>query len=296
MKSRVFLRPSIAIVFGFLGALVARAGTPPEVYQVVGEYFLIVAFLAFTTLGFILPDVLELAGRAGLNVLAGQIAEIIANRRRVSGIRFGRKDSAKQKVDELGAVVDTSVLIDGRVMDVVMAGFIPGKLIILPSVISELHTLADNYDEIKRGKGRRGLDVLRTIQKSKKVKVQIVRKDEGLGGADEKLVLYAKKTKSRLMTVDFNLIKVAKVQGVQVLNINELANALKTAVLPNDRLDVMITAKGRENDQGVAYLGDGTMVVVEDGAGFTGKHVAVVVKKVLQTNAGKMIFAKRVGK
>jgi len=295
MKSRVFFRPSIAIVFGFIGAFVARAGTPPEVYAIVGEYFLIVAFLAFTTLGFILPDVLELAGRAGLNVLAGQLAELIASRRRVSGIRFGRSHR-KTKVIEPGVVVDTSVLIDGRIAEVVSAGFIMGKFVVLPSVISELHILADNYDEIKRGKGRRGLDVLREIQKSKKVKVEIVKKDEGEGGADEKLVYWAKKTKSRLMTVDFNLIKVAKVQGVVVLNINELANALKTAVLPNDKLDVLVSAKGREKDQGVAYLGDGTMVVVEDGAGYTGQHVSVVVKKVLQTNAGKMIFARRVEK
>lgn len=292
MRSKVFLRPSIAIVFGFIGAYVARGGTPPEIFAIVGDYFLIVAFLSFATLGFILPDVLELAGRAGINALARQIAELIPDPRRVSSLRF-RKKSTKMKHEDPGIVVDTSALIDGRVFDVVKSGFMWGKFVILPSVISELHKLSDSYDEIKRGRGRRGLDVLRELQKSKNVKVELIKKDEGNGGADEKLVEWAKKTKSKLMTVDFNLAKVAKVRGVEILNINELANALKTSVLPNDRLEVLVSAKGREKGQGVGYLGDGTMVVVEDGVEFTGKNVAVKVKKVIQTNAGKMIFAKR---
>jgi len=163
----------------------------------------------------------------------------------------------------------------------------------LPAVVTELHKLSDSYDEIKRGKGRRGLDILREIQKSKKVKVEIVKKDNGVGSVDEKLVTYSDKTKSKLLTVDFNLIKVAKVQGVGVLNINELANALKTSVLPNDELDILISAKGKEKEQGVGYLGDGTMVVVGGGASFTGKNVHGLVKKVIQTNAGKMIFARK---
>lgn len=292
MKPKFFLRPSIAIVFGFVGAYVARGGTPPEIFAIVGEYFLIVAFLSFATLGFILPDVLELAGKAGINALAKQLAELIPDPRRVSGLRFRRK-VAKVKRDEFGIVLDTSALIDGRIFDVVKSGFMSGKFVVLPSVISELHKLSDSYDEIKRGRGRRGLDVLREIQKTKGVKVELVKKDEGAGGADEKLVEWAKKTKSKLMTVDFNLAKVAKVRGIAVLNINELANALKTSVLPNDSLDIMISAKGREKDQGVGYLGDGTMVVVENGVDFTGKNVSVKVKKVIQTNAGKMIFAKK---
>ncbi len=292
MKANIFLRPSVAIVFGFIGAYVARGGTPPEIFAVVGDYFLVVAFLAFATLGFILPDVLELAGRAGINALARQIAEMIPDPRKVSGIRFRRR-KGRTKPTEGGIVVDTSVLIDGRVFDVVSSGFVWTKFIVLRAVIAELHKLADSYDEIKRGKGRRGLDVLREIQKSKMVKVEIVKKDSGEGGVDEKLVEYARRTKSRLLTVDFNLIKVAKLQGVVVLNINELANALKTSVLPNDTLEVMVSAKGKEKGQGVGYLGDGTMVVVEDGAGETGENVRVLVKKVIQTNAGKMIFARK---
>lgn len=292
MRSKVFLRPSIAIVFGFVGAYIARGGTPPEIFAIVGDYFLIVAFLSFATLGFILPDVLELAGRAGINALARQIAELIPDPRRVSGLRFRRR-STKVKKEEPGIVLDTSALIDGRIFDVVKSSFMWGRFVVLPSVITELHKLSDSYDEIKRGRGRRGLDVLRELQKSKNVKVELIKKDEGNGGADEKLVEWARKTKSKLMTVDFNLAKVAKVRGVEILNINELANALKTSVLPNDTLEVLVSAKGREKGQGVGYLGDGTMVVVEDGVEFTGKNVAVKVKKVIQTNAGKMIFAKR---
>lgn len=293
MKSKVFLRPSIAIVFGFIGAYVARGGTPPEIFAIVGEYFIIVAFLSFATLGFILPDVLELAGRAGINALAKQLAELIPDPRRVSNLRIRRRVSKSKKSEEAPIVVDTSALIDGRVLDVVKSGFMWGKFIVLPSVVSELHKLADNYDEIKRGKGRRGLDVLRELQRTKGIKIELIKRDEGVGGTDEKLVDYAKKIKSKLMTVDFNLAKVAKVRGVDILNINELANALKTAVLPNDTLNILISAKGKEKGQGVGYLGDGTMVVVEDGEGSTGKNVSVKVKKVIQTNAGKMIFAKR---
>lgn len=293
-KYRVFFRPSIAIVFGFIGAYVARGGTPPEIFAVVGDYFLIVAFLAFATLGFILPDVIELAGKAGINALAKQISERFPDPRRVSSLRFSRRKSTKTRQHELpGILLDTSVLIDGRIVDIVQSGFLWGKFTVLPSVVVELHKLSDSFDEIKRGRGRRGLDVLREIQKARKVKVEMVRKDEGEGGADEKLVEYAKKKKAKLMTLDFNLMKVAKVRGVETMNINELANALKTSVLPNDRLNVLVSAKGREKGQGVAYLGDGTMIVVEDGVNFTGKNVAVKVKKVIQTNAGKMIFAKR---
>lgn len=290
MRPKVFLRPSIAIVFGFIGAYVARGGTPPEIFAVVGDYFLIIAFLAFATLGFILPDVLELAGRAGIRALALQIAELIPDPRRVSSIRFRRKSSRIKRFRD-SMVVDTSVLIDGRVFDIVKSGFMAGRFVILPSVISELHRLSDSYDEIKRGRGRRGLDVLRELQKTRSVQVELLKREEGGASVDDKLVEFAKQAGAKLMTVDFNLLKVAKVRGVEVLNINELANALKTSVLPNDTLTILVSAKGKEKGQGVGYLGDGTMVVVEGGARYTGQSTLIVVKKVIQTNAGKMIFA-----
>lgn len=292
MNFKFLFRPSIAIVFGFIGVFIARSATPPQIFAVTGEYFLLIAFLTFATFGFLLPDIVELAGKAGLAVLARQIADRIPNPRNVSRINFRRKVKVQKKAENL-VVIDTSVLIDGRLLEIARSGFLVGKLLIIPSVLSELQRLADNADEMKRSKGRRGLDILRSIQKLKVVKVEVLKHEPVVAAVDTKLVETAKKYSARLMTVDFNLNKVSKVRGVEVLNINELANALKTSVLPNEHLTILISAKGRENNQGVGYLPDGTMVVVEDGYMYKGRSTDVVVKKVIQTNAGKMIFARR---
>ncbi len=290
MKFKFLFRPSIAIVFGFVGVFMARSATPPQIFAVTGEYFLLIAFLTFATFGFMLPDILELAGKAGLSVLARQIADRIPDPRNVSRIKFRRRTKVP-KQDNL-IVVDTSVLIDGRLLEIIRSGFLVGKLLVIPSVLLELQRLADNVDDMKRTKGRRGLDVLRAIQKLKTVKVEVLKNEPGVAAVDTKLIEMAKKYNAKLMTVDFNLNKVSKVRGIEVLNINELANALKTSVLPNERLRVLISARGKEDQQGVGYLGDGTMVVVEDGYSSKGMSVDVLVKKVIQTNAGKMIFAK----
>lgn len=291
MKLKFLFRPSIAIVFGFIGVFVAKSATPPQIFAVTGEYFLLIAFLTFATFGFLLPDIIELAGKAGLAVLARQIADRIPNPRNVSRINFRRKVKVQKKAENL-VVVDTSVLIDGRLLEIARSGFLVGKLLIIPSVLSELQRLADNGDDMKRTKGRRGLDVLRAIQKLKTVKVEVLKHEPEVVAVDTKLVETAKKYSAKLMTVDFNLNKVSKVRGVEVLNVNELANALKTSVLPNERLNILISARGKEDRQGVGYLPDGTMVVVEDGYMYKGRSADVLVKKVIQTNAGKMIFAK----
>lgn len=291
MNFKFLFRPSIAIVFGFIGVFVARSSTPSQIFAVTGDYFLLVAFLTFATLGFLLPDIVELAGKAGITVLARQIADRIPNPRNVSRIKFRRKIKAIKKAENL-IVVDTSVLIDGRLLEIVRSGFINGKLLIIPSVLLELQRLADNADDMKRAKGRRGLDVLRSIQKLKTVKVEVLKQESEALQVDTKLVETAKKYSAKLMTVDFNLNKVSRVRGVEVLNVNELANALKTSVLPNERLRLLISAKGKEDRQGVGYLSDGTMVVVENGHIYKGKTVDIVVLKVIATNAGKMVFAK----
>ncbi len=293
MKLKLFLRPSIAVVFGFIGLVVAKNGTPSEIFNITGSYFLVVAALGFGTLGFLLPDILELAGRAGIAALAKQIADRIPTPSRVSKMRFRRKPKLI-RVDENLIVVDTSALIDGRVLEVAKSGFLWGKLIISGGVLSELHNFADSADDIRRAKGRRGLDVLRELQKVKKLKVKIVRDmSEGLT-VDDSLVALSRKFKAKLMTQDFNLNKVGNVRGVEILNINELVNALKTPVLPQEVLEgITISEKGKEKGQGVGYLGDGTMIVVENGASLVGNKVNLVVRKVIQTNAGKMIFARR---
>lgn len=291
-RFKVLIRPSITIAFAFIGAFVARVVTPPEIFSVTGVYFVVIAGGAFGLLGFILPEVIEFMGKAGINVLARQIADRFPE---PSEIRFGRsskkKPSKKKYVNPI--VVDTSVLVDGRIIEVVKTGFLFGTFIIIPSVIDELHKLSDSSNDLKRGRGRLGLDKLAQLKKEKGIKVEILKTEPKDEEVDAKLVKMAKDVKGSLLTLDYNLNKVASVKGVKILNLNELANAVKTAVLPQDSLDIKVSAKGKEKNQGVGYLEDGTMVVVEDGAGFRGKSIRVKVQRVFQTAAGKMIFARK---
>lgn len=299
-KFKVFLRPTLAIVFGFIGVLIARSATPPEVFSFSARYlFILVAFVAFGILGFILPDILELAGRASVTALARQIASYLPSSspgRLVAGLSLRKKRKGTTRL-EVGKypnplLVDTSALIDGRLSDIVETGFLSGTLLVLPAVVKELHQLSDSADDLRRQRGRRGLDVLSTIQRSKKIKVVVLNTEPKETGVDDKLVRLAKQAGAKVITVDFNLNKVSHVRGVSVLNVNELANAVKTVVLPNERLNVKISTLGREKDQGIGYLKDGTMVVVEGGASMRGRRIAVNVVRVLQTVAGKMIFGK----
>jgi len=299
VKPKSFLRLALFIVFGFIGAYVARYGTPPEIFALTGGYFLLAAVLAFATLGFILPDVLELAGKAGIAVLARQIAEVIqrsaAPSLSVSRFPFRRRKNSDKDRYVNPLLVDTSSLIDGRILEVCQTGFLFGTLLVMPSVIDELHKLSDSADLLKRKKGRRGLDVLAKLKKERKVKLELLKSEPKEKEVDSKLVSLARKLKGKILTVDYNLNKVANIRGVSILNINELANALKAAVMPKDVLDIVVLEKGREKDQGVGYLADGTMVVVEKGAGLEGKSVQVEVQRVFQTVAGKMVFAKPIG-
>jgi uncharacterized protein YacL len=190
-------------------------------------------------------------------------------------------------------LLDTSVIIDGRIADIVAAGFMRGELVVPRFVLNELQFVADSSDSMRRSRGRRGLEVLKRLQKESPALVKIVADDPGGSQrVDEKLVLLAKKWNCPVLTNDFNLNKVASIQGVTVLNINELANAVKTVLLPGETLRIQIVQPGKENGQGVGYLEDGTMVVVEDGQDYLEKSIPVTVTKVLQTAAGRMIFAK----
>lgn len=190
-------------------------------------------------------------------------------------------------------ILDTSVIIDGRIADVCEAGFLDGIFIIPQFILQELQHVADSPDALKRGRGRRGLDVLHKIQKMAHITVKITDEDfPKIKEVDAKLVALAKVHDGKVITNDFNLNKVAELQGVTVLNINELANALKPVVLPGELLKIFVTKEGKEYNQGVAYLDDGTMVVVENGRKFIGKNAEVSVTSVLQTTAGRMIFSR----
>jgi len=190
-------------------------------------------------------------------------------------------------------IVDTSALIDGRISDVAMCGFLEGTLLVPKFVMNELHTLSDSQDSTKRIRGRRGLEILKKIQEDKKIVVRIVDKDYAqIEGVDNKIIKLAVDTKTSIITLDYNLNKVASVQNVPVLNVNELASALKPSVLPGEEIELFVLKEGKEPGQGVGYLDDGTMVVVEDGKGQIGHRIAVVVTSVLQKDSGRMIFGR----
>lgn len=190
-------------------------------------------------------------------------------------------------------ILDTSVIIDGRISDICRTGFIEGTLVIPEFVLKELRHIADSSDSLKRNRGRRGLDILNILQKDDSVNVVIETKDyDDSIEVDVKLLKLAKELNGKVLTNDFNLNKVAEFQGVDVLNINELANAVKPVVLPGEEMTVMIVKDGKESGQGLAYLDDGTMIVVEGGKKCIGDSVSVTVTSVLQTAAGRMIFAK----
>ena len=190
-------------------------------------------------------------------------------------------------------ILDTSVIIDGRIADICETGFLEGDFLVPQFILLELQHIADSADSMKRARGRRGLDILNRMQKLHQINVKIVENDfPKIREVDSKLVALGKQLDAKVVTNDFNLNKVAELQGVTVLNINELANAIKPLVLPGEPLRVFVIKEGKESNQGVAYLEDGTMVVVDNGRKLIGKNVNVTVTSVLQTTAGRMIFTK----
>ena len=202
-----------------------------------------------------------------------------------------------EKADDSGGgaasrILDTSVIIDGRISDICFSGFLEGELVVPRFVLNELQSIADSEDPLKRNRGRRGLDVLNALQRQDRVEVRIEELDfPELAAVDSKLVALAKALNLPVMTNDFNLNKIAELQGVRVLNINELANSLKPVVLPGESITLTLLKEGKESGQGVGYLDDGTMVVVEGGKRLIGREVETLVTSILQTPAGRMIFA-----
>lgn len=206
-----------------------------------------------------------------------------------------REETAQASAASKGApkVLDTSVIIDGRIKEILETGFLEGPIIVPSFVLDELRHISDSADLLRRNRGRRGLDILNAIQKDPKIEVRIheERVSEGME-VDTQLLKVAKRMGGKVVTNDYNLNKVAEFQGVPVLNINELANAVKPAVLPGEEMTVQVIKEGKEIGQGVGYLDDGTMIVVDGGKRFLGETIGVVVTSVLQTAAGRMIFAK----
>lgn len=266
---------------------------------------LIVAFLVVIPLREIRFEVVSTVVPIFLTIILGYLGFQVGFKKRDELVnlfsissRIGKKKGIEEeeheqlKVKEL-KILDTSVIIDGRIADICQTGFLDGTIVIPQFVLEELQHIADSSDVLKRNRGRRGLDILNRIQKELSMNVEIYEGDfEDIQEVDSKLVKLAKLTQGVVVTNDFNLNKVCELQKVSVLNINDLANAVKPVVLPGEELTVQVIKDGKEHNQGIAYLDDGTMIVVEDGRDYIGKKIEVLVTSVLQTSAGRMIFAK----
>ncbi|WP_163651653.1 PIN/TRAM domain-containing protein [Listeria sp. PSOL-1] len=236
-----------------------------------------------------------------LTLVLGYLGFQVGSRRRNDwGLLFNRtarkKALSEQKSEDTSyKILDTSVIIDGRIADILTTGFLSGTIVIPLFVLAELQHIADSSDTLKRTRGRRGLDILNRIQKEEGIQVEMYEGDfDDINEVDSKLVKLAKVTGGKVVTNDYNLNKVAEFQNVAVLNINDLANAVKPVVLPGETMNVFVVKDGKEHNQGIAYLDDGTMIVVDEGRKFINEIIDVEVTSVLQTSAGRMIFAKPV--
>jgi len=259
----------LGIIGAYLFSLVIKSSLPPSHTQ---SFLQLFVMLLMAYVGLIVG-----AGKGDLLNLAA-----------LGGI-FGGEKQAKRSYK----ILDTSVIIDGRIADIAETGFLDGTIVIPQFVLRELQLVADSADSLKRNRGRRGLDILQRIQKIATLSVQIVEDDfPSVREVDLKLIELAKQYEGKIVTNDFNLNKVAQLQGVPVLNINELANSLKPIVLPGEVMRVFILKEGKEYNQGVAYLDDGTMVVCDNARKMIGKNIDISVTSVLQTTAGKMIFGR----
>jgi uncharacterized protein YacL len=202
----------------------------------------------------------------------------------------------RQELKEDQVVVDTSIIIDGRILDIVKTGFLESRFIIARFILNELQALADSTEHIKRQKGKRGIEVLHSLKKEPNVEVEIYNEDiEGVSSVDEKIVKLAQTLDAKILTTDYNLNRIAQLQGVKVLNINDLANALKPTFVAGERFQIKLIKEGKEHNQAIGYLEDGTMVVVENAKWLIGKITEIEVTSVLQSPSGRIVFTKLVG-
>jgi len=308
-------------VFGLLGALMGLVLTPwlttrpvgalrnhirrmPAQQLVAGTLGLMLGLVVALLLSFplsLLPEpyryILPLAGAVLFSYLG--IVMMVTRQQDIATMLEGRwflrsgEPLAAADHGERMVLLDTSVIIDGRIADVSQTGFINATMIVPRFVLNELQHIADSSDVLRRNRGRRGLEILNRLQKDSVTPVRITDMDiEEVREVDDKLILLAKQLGCPILTNDYNLNRVAELQGVPILNINELANAVRVIFLPGETMEVQVIQEGKELGQGVAYLDDGTMVVIEDGRRYIGQTINVTVTKVLQTAAGRMIFAK----
>lgn len=278
------------------------AGTIGLLFGLIIANLIGVAFNQVPIIGPYIPIILSaIFGYSGLKIMARKGPEIYYNYVQQWGGEGTKKTSRfkmfsthkSDKTTSTPKLLDTSVIIDGRIKELCNTGFIEGPLMVPLFVLNELQIISDSADATKRNRGRRGLDILKEMQDANKVAIEVIEDDyDDLTEVDSKLMRLALDKQWKLMTNDFNLNKVARVQGIEVLNLNELANVLKPALIAGEWIRVQIMKEGKEVHQGVAYLDDGTMIVVEDGKPYVGQTVEVMVTSILQTSAGRMIFAR----
>lgn len=280
VMKRVSMQGLSSMVFGLLfGIIMAKLIADILVLVPIGETVHSSLRVILTIIFSYLGAVIALRGKDEFNLI-------------IPYVRFRRTDLKEGVV-----LLDTSAIIDGRIADIYRSHFISGRLVVPRFVLHELQRLADSEDDLKRQRGRRGLEILRSMQKDTAIDVKI--HDDDLSGereVDLKLVKLAKMLEARVCTTDFNLSRMATIQGTEILNINELVNSVKPVIFAGEEMDVQIIKEGKEDHQGVGYLEDGTMVVVSDGRRFLGQKTKVVVTSVLQTQAGRMIFSKVEGR
>ena len=278
------------------------AGTIGLLFGLIIANLIGVAFNQVPIIGPYIPIILSaIFGYSGLKLMARKGPEMYNNYVQQWGGAGTKKTSRfkmfsthkSDKASSTPKLLDTSVIIDGRIKELCNTGFIEGPLMVPLFVLNELQIISDSADATKRNRGRRGLDILKDMQDANKVAIEVVEDDyDDLTEVDSKLMRLALDKQWKLMTNDFNLNKVARVQGIEVLNLNELANVLKPALIAGEWIRVQVMKEGKEVHQGVAYLDDGTMIVVEDGKPYVGQNVEVMVTSILQTSAGRMIFAR----
>lgn len=300
MRIKLILRLILALIFATNIAIFSQlippfAGVNPFVIRVL--LTLLAAFVGFA----IFPEVaryIRVITSTSFNVVIRRVAQEVSSQL----LRFPRPNFPfSHPTPHIGSValtrpiiLDTSSIIDGRILEVVKANFIFGLIMVPKFVLIELQQVADSSDDLKRQRGRRGFEILEELKKIKRAKVDIWDKDQVGKGVDEKLINLAKSLNGRIVTCDFNLNKVASVSNIPVLNVNDLANALKTIAMPGEKISLKIMHLGKDPSQGIGYLDDGTMVVVEKAANVIGKTIEVEVTKTLQISAGRMIFGKKI--
>ena len=294
-KFRFWATIVLAVFLGIVGYILGEVLSLPAPYTLTQSRILyalfgvLVGLLSYAQISsWVVKTTTRLIGD-----LVGAIASEVADR--ISHKPSADLEHAKEEEVFFDAIIlDTSSIIDGRILDVAKTGFLCGKILVPEFVLLELQQVADSAESIKRGRGRKGFETLNQMKRVKGLKIEIWDKNlselKKVKTVDEKLVNLAKHFKAKLLTCDFNLNRVAKLKGVSVLNLNELANSLKTLPVPGEKITVKIVHQGKDKHQGVGYLGDGTMIVVKDGTGMVGEEIEIEVLKVLQGSAGRMVF------